>query len=69
MNTVESKISQEQVKQLASIVACNRDWYAREFHAAALHPLVMKCLNLGRPNDWHQLVLEYPHIPDAGERA
>lgn len=69
MNTVESKISQEQVKQLASIVACHRDWYAREFHAAALHPLVMKCLNLGRPNDWHQLVLEYPHIPDAGERA
>ena len=34
-----------------------------------LHPIVLKALAYGRPDDWHQLVLEYPHIPEAGDRA
>lgn len=60
-------ISTDRVFQLVSIISKYRPWYAREHSQSGLHPFVIRALNSGFiPINWHQLVLEYPHIPDDG---
>lgn len=67
MNTAEST---NRVFELAFIISKYRSWYARERSQAKLHPFVIRALDAGHvPADWHQLTLEYPHIPDDGARA
>ena len=47
------------------IVARNRPWFRREMLQAHVHPAVYEAIKLCRPQDWHQLLLEWPHASDA----
>lgn len=67
MKTVE--LTYDDIHNLACIVARHRPWYRREMNSAYLHTFVLDAIALGRPRDWHQLVLEYPHTPDDGDRT
>jgi hypothetical protein len=45
------------------IVRCHRDWFHREVNKYRLHPSVKRLLvDDYRPRDWHQLLLEWPHV-------
>jgi hypothetical protein len=45
------------------IVLCHRDWFHREVNKYRLHPSVKRLLvDDYRPRDWHQLLLEWPHV-------
>jgi hypothetical protein len=45
------------------VVCHHRAWFSREAHAYLLHPSVKRLLvDDYRPRDWHQLLLEWPHV-------
>ena len=39
-----------------------RHWHAMLQQRFALHPVIMKAMQLARPDDWQQLLLEWPHV-------
>jgi len=39
-----------------------RAWHAHQQHQFALHPVITKAMQLARPDDWQQLLLEWPHV-------
>lgn len=39
-----------------------RPWHVREQDRYTMHPVIKKAVMLAPPADWHQLVLEWPHI-------
>ena len=43
------------------IVRKHRDWFNREAFNAEIHPVIRDAIMLTRPNNWQQLLLEYPH--------
>ena len=43
------------------IVCDSRAWFCREYNRYDLHPAVEHTLNIYRPDDWQQLLLEWPH--------
>jgi hypothetical protein len=46
-----------------NIVRCHREWFERETDKYTLHPSVKRLLvDDHRPRDWHQLLLEWPHV-------
>lgn len=54
---------------LCNVLYQSRPWHRREQLAADLHPAVRKMIARGlRPTDWHQLVLEWPHLSEDGKR-
>lgn len=38
-----------------------RAWHAHQQQQHAIHPVVIKAMGLARPDDWQQLLLEWPH--------
>lgn len=44
-----------------------RPWHVREQARYALHPAVLAACELANPKDWHELVLQWPHMPIGGE--
>jgi len=51
--------------QAADIVYHHRAWFRRETRKYKLHPVVEAALDVCRPDDWHQLLLEWPHISEG----
>jgi hypothetical protein len=50
------------------IVSCHREWFYRETSKYRLHPSVKRLLvDDHRPHDWHQLLLEWPHVAQTDE--
>lgn len=47
------------------IVRNNRPWFQREYLKAPIHRAVELAIMQQRPADWHQLLLEYPHIAES----
>jgi len=45
-----------------------RYWIIREFDKYPVHPVIHATIKLARPKDWHQLLLEHPHISE-GDRT
>jgi hypothetical protein len=45
-----------------------RHWIIREFDKYPVHPVINAAIKLVRPTDWHQLLLEHPHISE-GDRT
>ena len=39
-----------------------RDWHIREQAKYGMHPVIQKAVMLAPPLDWHNLVLEWPHV-------
>jgi hypothetical protein len=51
-------------------ILCNhRWWFKRERDKYDLHPVVEKAMSIYRPVDWQQLLLEWPHKAEDGERV
>jgi hypothetical protein len=53
--------------------ACNeyraqRGWIRDQMERFTLHPVIKAAIDVCRPNDWHQLFLEWPHISE-GDRT
>lgn len=42
-----------------------RVWHARLQHRFVLHPTIMKAMQLARPDNWQQLLLEWPHLAES----
>ena len=51
--------------QAADIVHEHRAWFRRETRKYKLHPVVEAALDVCRPDDWHQLLLEWPHMAES----
>lgn len=49
----------------ADVVYYHRAWFRRETRKYKLHPVVEAALDVCRPDDWHQLLLEWPHISEG----
>jgi len=45
-----------------------RSWFAREATRYPMHPVIEPAVLLARPRDWHQLLLEHPHVSE-GDRS
>ena len=45
-----------------------RYWIIREFDKYPVHPVIHAAIKLVRPKDWHQLLLEHPHMSE-GDRT
>lgn len=42
-----------------------RTWHANLQHRFAIHPVVIKAIEMARPDDWQQLLLEWPHRAES----
>jgi len=38
-----------------------RAWHAHQQHQHTIHPVVIKAMGMARPDNWQQLLLEWPH--------
>ena len=55
----------EVMMQATDIVFCHRAWFRREASKYKLHPVVEAACEVCRPDDWQQLILEWPHISEG----
>jgi hypothetical protein len=55
----------EVMMQSADIVYCHREWFRRETRKYKLHPVVEAACDVCRPDDWQQLLLEWPHVAES----
>lgn len=46
------------------IVREHRGWFDREVLQANMHKFVVKAIEMARPNDWQNLLLQWPHMAD-----
>ena len=46
-----------------------RGWHVREQGRYGMHPIIKKAVFLAPPLDWHQLVLEWPHISVSSDTS
>jgi hypothetical protein len=58
----------EDVMQAISDKRSARYWIIREFDRYPIHGVINAAIKLGRPKDWHQLLLEHPH-ESQGDRS
>ena len=42
-----------------------RAWHANLQHRFSIHPIVIKAMEMARPDDWQQLILEWPHRAES----
>lgn len=47
------------------VVRNNRPWFQREYFKSPIHRAVELAILQARPDDWQQLLLEYPHIAES----
>jgi hypothetical protein len=46
-----------------------RDWHIREQARYDMHPIIKKAVMLAPPLDWHNLVLEWPHVSVSNDTS
>jgi len=46
-----------------------REWHVREQRRYNMHPVIQKAVMLAPPLDWHNLVLEWPHISISSDTS
>jgi hypothetical protein len=46
-----------------------RDWHVREQAKYDMHPIIKKAVMLAPPLDWHNLVLEWPHVSVSNDTS
>jgi len=46
----------------------NRRWLVRELERYPMHSVIEAAVMLGRPRDWQQLLMEWPHV-SQGDRS
>lgn len=67
--TKDPAYNAEQMKEVMLtakwIVRRSRDWFAREVDAAPMHKFVIKAIEMFRPDDWHKLLLQWPHLSSS----
>jgi hypothetical protein len=78
MNAVRSVLHTRRLEWLNSddedvMRACNayraqRGWVSDQMERFTMHPVIKAAIEACRPNDWHQLLLEWPHISE-GDRT
>ena len=51
--------------QAADIVFHHRAWFRRETRKYKLHPVVEAAFEVCNPDDWQQLLLEWPHVSET----
>ena len=55
------------VNTLSRILRNHRPWFNREWcNNSSMHPAVYKAWEMASPADWHQLVMEWPHVSKQG---
>jgi len=54
-------ITTQWVFLLQEVLRKSRPWFHREYYKHRVHPAIWDALELARPKDWHQLVLEHPY--------
>jgi hypothetical protein len=54
-------ITSQHFFELQEILRRSRPWFHREYYKHRVHPAIWDALELARPKDWHQLVLEHPY--------
>lgn len=54
-------IKSQHIFGLQDILRKSRLWFHREYYKHRVHPAIWDALELARPKDWHQLVLEHPY--------
>ena len=47
----------------------HRSWHVREQERYSMHPVIQKAVMLAPPADWHQLVLEWPHVSVSNDTS
>lgn len=40
----------------------SRPWFTREISRYPLHPIIKKAMRMSRPDDWQNLLLQWPHV-------
>jgi len=78
MNAVRSVLHARRLEWLNSddedvMRACNayraqRGWVNDQMERFTMHPVIKAAIEACRPNDWHQLFLEWPHV-SQGDRS
>ena len=43
-------------------IVARGSWFKRETERYSMHPVIKQAVELCKPDDWHLLVLEYPHM-------
>ena len=57
------KIKLNDVWYLQRVLRYSRDWVRREQDRYNIHPVILTLMvEVARPLDWHQVVLEFPHV-------
>jgi hypothetical protein len=60
---IMDKIKLDAIWNLQSVLRYSRDWMRREQDRYNIHPVIITLMTeVARPNDWHRILLEYPHI-------
>jgi hypothetical protein len=62
METSARRNMETNIHCLQRVLRNTRTWYHREYYRYPLHQVIFDALRHARPADWHQLVLEHPHI-------
>jgi len=47
---------------LQRVLRGSRPWYHREFYKYPMHEAIASAIRLARPDNWHLLTLEHPHV-------
>ena len=58
---INQLIRSHHIFELQEILRKSRPWFQREYYKHRVHPAIWDALELARPKDWHQLVLEHPY--------
>jgi hypothetical protein len=60
---IMDRIKLDAIWNLQSVLRYSRDWVRREQDRYNIHPVIITLMTeVARPNDWHRILLEYPHI-------
>ena len=62
METTERLNMETNIHCLQRVLRASRPWYHREYYRYPLHQVIFDALKHARPLNWHQLVMEHPHM-------
>ena len=51
--------------QATWIVRARREWFNREARQAPMHKFIIKAIDMCRPDNWQNLLLQWPHMADT----
>ena len=62
LSTTERHNMETNIHCLQRVLRNSRPWYHREYYKYPLHQAIFDALQHALPEDWHQLVMEHPHV-------